>query len=119
MGKKFKNDKEFDFIDRLKHENKKLKQQLKSLRKMLDRYEMAEQKGLLQADGIIIPSQKREREEVLSERWACYRCEKGVLHLVTLGNRYYRQCSNCSHHTKSQPWNSNVEGIEKQKIKKK
>lgn len=110
MGKSFKTDKEIEQIDRLKYENKKLKRSLKQLRKLLDRYEVAEEKGLID-EGTIIPSKKRQKEQELLERWKCYSCERGVLRLIIVGNRYFRKCDSCGKNTKSQVWGDSVEGI--------
>jgi ribosomal protein L37AE/L43A len=102
--------KEYDLIDRLKHENQKLKRELKTARKMLDRYLVAEEKGLIE-EGVIVPSQKREKEAELVEQWTCYECGKGVLRLIRIGNRYFRKCSHCDKHTKSQLWDPSVKGV--------
>lgn len=119
MGRGFKTDKELDLVDRLKRENKRLKNDIKYLRKMLDRYEVAYEKGLVSEDGIIIRSKKRQRESDLKKRWKCYKCENGHLELIFLGSRYYRQCNRCDNHTRSQPWNSKVEGLIPNKEEKK
>lgn len=110
MGKKKRCDRELDMLDKLKSENRKLKRALKSTRKMLDRYEVAEQKGLIEND-TIIPSKKRNKEKELKEKWRCYDCERGVLELIIIGNRYFRKCNNCGKRTKSQIWDESVEGV--------
>lgn len=111
MGKGIKTDKEFNIADRLKHENRKLKRSLKAARKLLDRYAIAEEKGLID-EGAIVPSKKRQKEQELTEQWTCYKCEIGVLKITKFGNRYFRKCTNCDRHTKSQVWDPSVEGIE-------
>ncbi|NVM34018.1 MAG: hypothetical protein HWN81_00380 [Candidatus Lokiarchaeota archaeon] len=103
-------DKEFDLLDRLKKENKRLKRDLKATRKMLDRYSVAEEKGLID-EGAIMPSKKRQKEKELQEKWKCHDCEKGVLELIIIGNRYFRKCNNCDKHTKSQLWDESVKGV--------
>jgi len=103
-------DKEFDLLDRLKKENQILKRDLKSARKMLDRYLVAEDKGLIQED-IICPSKKRQKEQELKEQWRCYTCNIGVLRLIRAGNRYFRKCDNCGKNTKSQVWDPSVNGV--------
>ena len=111
-----KGDKEFDLENRLKHENKKLKRELKAARKLLDRYRMAEEKGLID-EGAIVPSKKRNKEKELQEQWACFTCGQGVLRLKriltgTPQERYYRLCDGCGKQTKVQLWHEGVEGIE-------
>ena len=78
---------------------------------MLDRYDVAEQSGLID-ENIIVPSKKRQKETELKKLWTCFECQKGVLKIVRIGNRYLRKCTNCEKHTKSQIWDDSVEGIE-------
>lgn len=111
MGKGYKRDQEFDILDRLKHENKKLKRELKTARKMLDRYLVAEDKGLIDED-VIVPSKKRDKERELKEQWKCYSCENGYLRLIRIGNRYLRKCDSCGKNTRSQVWDDTVKGLE-------
>ena len=111
LGKKY-TDKEYDTIDRLKHENRKLKRALKQTRKLLDRYCVAEDKGLIDGD-VIVPSKKRQKEKELQEKWKCYECEHGVLELIIIGNRYFRKCNQCGKNTKTQVWDESVEGVAK------
>jgi len=106
---KNKQNKEIDPINKLKQENKRLKRELKSARKLLDRYLVAEEKGLIEED-IIVPSKKRQKEKELIEQWKCYSCDVGVLRLIRAGNRYFRKCDNCGKNTKSQLWDSKTEG---------
>jgi hypothetical protein len=101
---------EYELVDRLKHENARLKRELKRARKALDRYAVAEEKGLID-QGVVVPSKKRQLEKEMKERWACHSCETGILRLIILGNRYFRKCDNCAKHTKSQIWDSSVTGI--------
>jgi hypothetical protein len=112
MGKSGKyTDKELDLLDKLKHENEKLKRELKTTRKQLDRYAVAEEKGLIEK-GVVTMGQKRRDEKALVEKWRCYDCNQGILKLVILGNRYLRICDVCGKRTKSQVWHDKVEGIE-------
>jgi hypothetical protein len=105
-----KGDREGDQLDKLKHENRRLKRELKAVRKMLDRYCVAEQKGLIEKN-VIQKSRKREKKEELVERWKCYSCEDGVLELIIIGNRYFINGTNCTKHTKTQVFDDSVEGI--------
>ena len=112
-------DQEFDLLERLKHENKKLKRELKAARKMLDRYQVAEQAGLIE-DDVILPSKKRQREQKLKELWSCHEKDcGGVLELVLIGNRYLRICNGCGKHTKTQALEDrDVEALMKRSIVK-
>ena len=111
MGKNPRTDKEFDLLDKLKHENAHLKRELKRARKMLDRYDVAEESGLID-ENVIVPSRKRKKEAELIKLWKCYACEIGVLKIMRIGNRYLRICTNCDKRTKSQIWDDSVKGIE-------
>ena len=94
-------DKELALVDKLKHQNKKLKRELKVARKMLDRYNVAEEKGLIDED-VIVPGKKRNKEQELKDLWRCYECEVGVLKRINIGNSYFRICDKCGKHTKPQ-----------------
>ena len=110
MSKSKYTEKEIDLLDKLKHENRKLKRELKVARKMLDRYGVAEEKGLID-ERVIMPSKKRHKEKELSDKWRCHDCEIGVLELIIIGNRYFRKCNHCDKHTKSQLWEDAVKGV--------
>lgn len=101
---------EHDQLERLKNENRKLKRELKTARKLLDRYCVAEEKGLIEED-VILPSKKRLKEDELLKRWECYECHEGVLELIIIGNRYFRKCNHCGKNTKTQIWDETVEGV--------
>jgi hypothetical protein len=79
---------------------------------MLDRYQVAEEKGLISDDGVIMQSKKRIEENDLVEKWQCYDCTDGILRLVIFGNRYVRICDCCGKRTKSQIWDENVKGVQ-------
>ena len=111
MGKSKYTDREFDQIDKQKKQIKHLKRDLKRARKNLDRYAVAEEKGLID-EGVIIPGKKRQKAIELIEQWKCYECKHGVLKLIRIGNRYFRKCTNCDKHTKSQIWDTSVKGVE-------
>ena len=90
-------DKEYDEVQQLKHENKKLKRQNARLRKLLDRIDLNRLDEL------------KEEEEVAKERdevWRCFDCGKGTLRMKTIelrdGMRYYRECDVCEKRTKMQ-----------------
>lgn len=106
-------DKDLDLIDKLKQQVEQLKRELKSTRKLLDRYQVAEQKGLIDDNGLILRSKKRiqqdEEELENKNRWKCYDCKRGFLEIVIFGNRYFRLCNECGKRTKSQIWDESVD----------
>jgi len=106
-------DKEQDLIQRLQHENDKLKRQNKRLRKQfqrvdLDRYENI--KDIIKkhyeedAEQNFIEEQKQ-----LKKQWECHACGEGFLKLYTINRRdkmvYYRKCTECSNRTDIKPYN--------------
>lgn len=104
-------DKEYDLSDKLKRENEKLQRELGTVRKMLDRYAVAEKKGLIDEE-IITPGKKRHKEDELKELWKCYDCGIGFLRLKgPYANRYWRTCDHCGKRTKTQLWNKEVGGL--------
>lgn len=61
---------------------------------------------------------KKEELENMKLQWKCYKCEAGVLQIVTYSNRagtfYFRACSNhklCTNRTLPQPYSEDVKGI--------
>ena len=109
-GRGFKTDKEYDYIDKLKHENKKLKRELKAARKLLDRYQVAEQCGLFDGEKIL-PSKKRQKEKNMYEQWKCHDCGKGTLKLIFIGPFYFRRCDICNKTTKRKKIHNELLGI--------
>lgn len=63
-----------------------------------------------------IEDKKQELEE-MKLHWKCYKCNAGVLQIVTYANRtgsfYFRKCSNkvCTNRTLPQPYSEDVKGI--------
>ena len=120
MGQSNKNcDKEFSQLDRLKHENRKLKRQISALRKQLERIDVSRWDNLqelvqkqAEEDKIVEKSKKNNR---LKQKWACFQCDDGVLRLIILNRRdgvfYYRSCSACNNRTKPQKYHKLVDGI--------
>ena len=118
MIKRKYTDKELDLLDKLKHENKKLKRELKAARKTLDRYIVAEKIGLFDGEKVI-PSKKRKEVTSIYERWSCHDCGKGCLEIILIGNRYIRQCNECGKRTKSQIIHDELVGIKNGEVYKK
>lgn len=62
-----------------------------------------------------IKDDKNDRFSELQRKWACHKCNEGILRLIiTPGgetNRYFRKCSMCPHRTAVKEYTENVEGI--------
>lgn len=119
MGRKKYTDKEYAMLDRLKHENAKLKRQVTSLRKQLQRVDLDRYENL---KDIIhkhynedLGEKIAEEREKLKKKWECHSCGEGFLKLYTIARRdkmvYYRKCTHCSHRTPVKPYTKDVEGI--------
>lgn len=111
-------EKDYDKLDKLKEENKKLKRQISTLRKQIDRLDLDNSKY----DHIReLAAQQYEEEKntskakKLREKWKCYECGSGVLKLIIIpspgGLKYFRSCNNCDNRTKAKQYNKDVEGI--------
>lgn len=94
-------EKEYDELQQLKHENKKLKRQNARLRKLLDRVDLGRYEEVKEEETV-------ERDEA----WRCFDCGKGTLRLKTFelrdGMRYYRECDVCEKRTKVQRYTKEV-----------
>jgi len=112
-------DKELDQLQKLKCENKRLKNQISSLRKQLQRVDidrftnlrdLVYQQSIEDLQEII----KEERKK-LKQKWECFKCRTGFMKIHTLSRRdglmYYRKCGSCDNRTKVKPYNDKVEGI--------
>ncbi len=114
------NHKEQDSLQKIKHENEKLKRTVSSLRKQIARIDISRMENLqeivhkytqdVEASEILAKDTKKE------QRWKCHDCEDGIMRLKVFerqnGIVYYRKCDKCDNRTKLQKWNKNVEGIE-------
>lgn len=102
-----------DQLQKIKEENRKLKQEIKRLRKMadasVDLKRLARQQYKEELDF-------KSKKEKLIEKWTCHKCGKGVMKLVLVsrvdGEHYFRSCSRCDNRTKIQEYTEKVKGIE-------
>jgi septal ring factor EnvC (AmiA/AmiB activator) len=110
---------EYDQLQRLKSENRKLRQQISQLRKQISRIDIdrfQNLKDLLDAQDREEQEQAaQEQQKTLERQWACWECGQGTMRLVVLERRdgvhYYRCCDNCKKRTKLQKYNDKVEGV--------
>lgn len=118
-GKHRRGTKEIGQLDRLKHENAKLKKELAQLRRQLDRIDFSRFQNLKELVDKNDRVAEKELEEAkilkLKEKWRCFDCGKGVLKLITYANPageyYYRCCDLCGKRTKSQRYTDEIEGV--------
>lgn len=114
-------DKELDELQKVRQENQKLKRQISSLRKQLqrvdlDRYQNLKDLVKKQAHEELVEKLEKEKKRVEKE-WECRECRSGIMKWWPLsrldGMFYYRMCSNkdCSNRTKPKPMNGPVEGV--------
>lgn len=119
MGGRGRNyDKELELVDRLKHENKKLKLEVKRLRKELDKNrihydnmtDLLEQQATEESQ-----VSRKEEKEILLKKWKCHKCEFGLMKLMIIprpdGPRYLRKCTECDNRTRLKKYTEDVEGI--------
>ena len=124
MGKSKRGDREYSREQRLIQENRVLKRQVASLRKMLaridlDRYENAKEliENHYQEDRA---EEGKAILENLKMEWKCHEehCS-GYLEIILYtrrdGTYYYRQCTDCDNRTKSQKYDESVKGIRSSK----
>lgn len=108
--------KEFDEVQKLKHENKKLRRENSKLRKVIknvdfERYSFVQ--DLLTS--VDYENDKESIKQTLEEKWKCYKCGIGILRLIILfkmnKEHYFRKCDNCGKRTKLKEYTKTVEGI--------
>ena len=112
-------DKELDDLQKLKYENKRLKKQVSSLRKQLqridiDRYQNL--KDLVRKQSVEDYEENiKQQKKQLKKKWECHSCRVGFMKIHTISRRdglkYYRKCTNCDNRTQVKPYNESVEGI--------
>lgn len=109
-------DAELDQLQRLRIENKRLKNQLSQLRKQMSRIDVDRFQNLKQ---LLDAQDKEEREVAAVERedtdkkqWECWDCRVGTLRLTILERRdgafYWRGCDNCKKRTELQKYDPSV-----------
>lgn len=113
-------DRDFNLLEKLKQENKQLKQNIKALRRQLQRnsfYEYENVKNLLdnkyQEEETV---NKKDLLKSLQDQWICYNCNSGVLEIIIyskINDTYYiRKCNNCNYRTQGKKYDENkVKGI--------
>lgn len=115
-----KYNKEYDLLEKLKHENQKLKRENARLRKELSKIDISHFEHLRDlvdqqtAEELQkVPKSKRQEQK---EKWKCFECEEGTLKIIIInrqdGPHYFRKCNNCTHKTKMQKFNNEVEGYD-------
>jgi len=112
-------DKELDLTQRLKYENKKLKRQVKQLRKLLDRIPMElyqnVEETIEKQKAIELREQNVKKNRHLKEAWECRDCAEDSLKIFLIHRRdgtfYFRKCSTCDNRTKLQKYSNDVMGI--------
>jgi hypothetical protein len=69
-----------------------------------------------------VVNKEKNTTEHLLKKWACHKCDNGVMRLTIYTNRegsfYFRNCTQCSNRTKVKPYNDKVTGVRDEHIKK-
>jgi DNA-directed RNA polymerase subunit M/transcription elongation factor TFIIS len=113
-------DKENNQLQRLKHENEKLKRQITSLRKQLsrvdiDRYQNLKELVQQQYEEDQAEFKALKTKQSLRAQWLCHDCGQDVLKIVIVtrrdGDFYFRRCNHCGKRTKLQRYNDKIEGL--------
>lgn len=115
-GKAGRADKELSKIQKLAHENKKLKTEISRLRKTmyrmdsgwcpgcLERYEGEEEGAETLPEPCLTKPVKNDR--------SCFKCETGNLRIIKYYKMsetwYYRQCDSCPHRTRGKKFTPDV-----------
>jgi len=119
-GKRPVGDGEIKEIQRLKLENQKLKKQIASLRKQLnridiDRYQYIKDMLENQAEEDQQFEVDRELDDI-KKHWECEVCARDYLRIIVIrkgnGVFYMRRCPTCMHKTKLKKFTHEVEGID-------
>ncbi len=111
-------------MQRISHENKRLKKEVGTLRKQLARIDLDK---FSQVSDIIDERYKNDEKsdqgqdllDALKAEWKCRKCEEGFLEIIIYTKQgipyYFRKCSNrfCTQRTLSKPHTSHVKGIRK------
>jgi hypothetical protein len=113
------NKKEYDELQKLKHENQKLKKQVAALRKQITRIDIDRYENLKHLidkyDNLENKASIKKEKDKLKQKWQCFDCKTGIMYVYTTfrvdGQHYYRKCNNCNNKTKLKPYTANVEGL--------
>ena len=122
MGKYRHSDKEYTKIQKLSHENDKLKREVSKLRKLLARLDLDRYSHIKDVLEQHYKEEKAENSKEILDKiknsWRCYQCEDGHLEIIAYSKLgvlwYFRQCSHCNNRTKSQKYTQEVSGIKKE-----
>lgn len=110
-------DGEQDELQRLRHENKRLKREISILRKQIDRLDLDRFQSFKEAldrlDEIEMEQAARRKDRQISEeKWRCWTCNVGKLRLKVWerrdGAHYQRVCDHCGKRTTMKKWTPEV-----------
>lgn len=122
MGRKNRkpsNDKELKEVQRLRHENQKLRKTISSLRKQMSRVDIDRYQSLkedleeLEAQDSSLDL--KQQHEDLKKKWLCHKCKEDHLRIIMIprldGLFYIRKCGSCNNRTKLKKYTDEVEGV--------
>jgi hypothetical protein len=114
-GKGDRADKELSKIQKLAHENKKLKMEINRLRKTISRLDSG------WCTGCLDKYEGKDKEDDLPEptldnpvinKRSCFKCKEGQLRIIKYyklsETHYYRSCDSCPHRTKGKKFTPDV-----------
>lgn len=113
--KSSKTDVEYTKVQKLTQENKKLKQNVSSLRKQIDRLEAGWCLGCLQKHEQENPDELPPKVENQGKKkdWTCHSCNEGKLtifkYIKANETWYFRQCKTCGYRTVGKKFEVGVE----------
>lgn len=115
LNRRPRNDNEYTKSDKAKHENKKLKQELTRLRKIISRLESGWCPGCmenLKEAELQKPDKAQALDSSVKKDRTCYKCLEGVLTIVKYSKLgevwYFRRCNLCQHKTRGKRWTFDV-----------
>ena len=123
MGRSHKisrNDAELTAVQKLRHENDRLKKQISKLRKQLSRIDIdryTNLKEMIEAHTSQDEAYDKTEELLqLKKKWICHSCGEDYLRVVIVpradGMFYFRRCISCQYKTKLKKSDSEIEGID-------
>lgn len=110
-------DGEQDQLQYLKDQNKRLKREISSLRKQIQRLDLDRfasfKEALDRIDEIEMEqTAKRKEKEISKEKWKCWDCNVGTMRLKVWdrldGPHYQRVCDHCNKRTTMKKWTPEV-----------